>query len=142
MLARMVALIVAVPFAVACSDAPDSAKKPLPVCDAKDPDCPGVASSAPKTPKADVPSDAVPVPSQQTEQPLPNSTPPTPAPSADAGVDAAPAMGELCTKLAACCTQLGDAGYDTKTCKSVLSTKNEDACYTQHASYKSFGDCS
>ena len=124
--------------AVACSAAPDSAKKPLPVCDANDPDCPGVpASSAPKKPHSDVPTDPVTVPAPATERPAdePDDT------TADAGVDAAPVVGPSCQKLAKCCGQLGEAGYITTTCKSVLSTNNEDACYTQHASYKSAGDC-
>jgi hypothetical protein len=120
---------------VACSAAPDSSKKPLPVCDAKDPECPGVpASAGTNKTHADVPSDPVKVP-----DPAPASEP---TPQAEAGVDAAPVVGKDCQGLAACCKQLGDAGYDTTKCKSVLSTNNEDACYTQHASYKSFGDCS
>lgn len=123
----------------ACSAAPDSAKKPLPVCDADDPDCPGVpASSSPKKPRSDVPTDPVPAPEGASE-----STPadPVPSTSPEAGADAAPAVGKDCQGLAACCQQLQDAGYDTTSCKSVLSTNNEDACYTKHASYKQFGDC-
>lgn len=121
---------------VACSADPDSGKKPLPVCDAKDPDCPGVPSSS-KSPRSDTKADPVQVPTTGT-------TPLEPEPSTlpDASVDAAPVLGKDCQGLAACCKQLGDAGYDTTRCKSVLSTNNEDACYTQHASYKSFGDCS
>ena len=121
---------------VACSAAPDSAKKPLPICDAKDPECPGVpASPGPKTPHSDPKAEPVDVPTTGT-------TPLEPTPSPEAGTDAAPVVGKTCQVLAACCKQLGDAGYDTTRCKSVLSTNNEDACYTQHASYKSFGDCS
>lgn len=133
-----VALLATASVAIACSADPDSAKKPLPVCDAKDPDCPGVPpSSASKTPKSDNSADPVEVPTTGT-------TPLEPEPSTlpDASVDAAPVLGKDCQGLAACCKQLGDAGYDTTRCKSVLSTNNEDACYTQHASYKSFGDCS
>lgn len=134
----LVAVALLATAVVACSADPDSAKKPLPVCDAKDPDCPGVPpSSSSKTPRSDTNADPVQVPTTGT-------TPLEPAPSTlpDASVDAAPVLGKDCQGLAACCKQLGDAGYDTTRCKSVLSTNNEDACYTQHASYKSFGDCS
>jgi hypothetical protein len=31
--------------AVACSAPADSSKKPLPVCDAKDPECPGIPAA-------------------------------------------------------------------------------------------------
>lgn len=124
-------------LAVACSDAPDSAKKPLPVCDANDPQCPGVPASGSKKPLQEIPTDPVqaPAPAPVTEREEPAQRSP------EAGVDAAPAVGAQCQKLAACCDQLGAAGYLTTTCKSVLSTNNEDACYTQHASYKSGGDC-
>ena len=126
--------------AVACSAAPDSAKKPLPVCDAKDPECPGVpAGSSPNKTHSDMPTDPVHAP-----DPAPETKTET-TKGADAGhdaADAAPVVGKQCEALGACCKQLGDAGYSTTTCKSVLSTNNEDACYTQHASYKSFGDCS
>jgi hypothetical protein len=123
---------------VACSDAPDSAKKPLPVCDANDVNCPGVpATSAPKKPHTEIPTDPVPAPvTQRPQEDDPASATP------DAGVDAAPVLGAFCKKLSTCCDQLGEAGYITTTCKSVLSTNNEDACYTQHATYKSAGDCS
>lgn len=128
--------------AVACSAAPDSAKKPLPVCDAKDPDCPGVpAASSPNRTRGETPRTPVPTPEPDEDTDLE----PAPSPSPDAGIDAAdaaPVVGPFCQKLAGCCKQLEDAGYMTNTCKSVLSTNNEDACYTQHASYKSYGDCS
>ena len=119
--------------AVACSAPVDSAKKPLPVCDAKDPECPGVPASSSNKTHSDVPTDPVQVP-----DPTPAADP---APSPEAGVDAAPVMGKECTTLATCCGQLKDAGYDTSICKSILSTNNEDACYAKHASYKSDGDC-
>lgn len=136
--ASFVALAAFGSAAVACSAAAESTKKPLPVCDADDAACPGVpASPSPKKPLQEVPTDPVPAPAAD----------PAPAePAADAGPasapDAAPVMGDDCKALDACCKQLGEAGYDTTRCKSVLSTNNEDACYTQHASYKSFGDCS
>ncbi len=126
---------------VACSAAPDSAKKPLPVCDAKDPECPGVpASAADNKTHSDVPTDPVPAPA--TDSPG-DTTPDAPAPATtpEAGVDAAPAVGQFCQQLATCCKDLGDAGYDTTMCKSVLSTNNEDACYSKHDSYKQSGDC-
>ena len=102
-------------------------------------ECPGVPASGNKT-HSDVPTDPVPAPVSMPD------LPPDPAPAAhpDAGLDAAdaaPKAGPQCQALAACCKQLGDAGYVTTTCKSVLSTNNEDACYTQHASYKTSGDC-
>lgn len=83
-------------------------------------------------------------------QPAPASPDPVPDPnqptaSKDAGHDAAPAdagFGVECTKLAACCDQIAGAGEDPTTCRSVLSTRNEDACFTQHDRYKSYGDCS
>lgn len=129
--------------AVACVAAPDSAKKPLPICDAKDPECPGVpAASSPNRTRADSPSTPVPTPDPATDETDPAPAPP---PAADAGVDAAdaaPVVGQFCQKLAACCTELATAGYITTTCMSVLSTNNEDACYTQHARYKEYGDCS
>ena len=121
--------------ALACSAPVDSAKKPLPICDAKDPECPGVPAS--NKAHSDVPTDPVQVPDPT---PAP-ATDPDPTPSPDAGVDAAPVMGKECTTLSACCGQLKDAGYDTTICKSILSTNNEDACYAKHASYKSDGDC-
>ena len=120
--------------AVACSAPADSAKKPLPVCDATDPSCPGVPERSSNKAHSDIPTDPVSAP-----EPTPT---PAPAPVADAGHDAAEAgPGPQCAGLAACCKQLGEAGYITTTCMSVLSTNNEDACYTQHASYKSSGDC-
>jgi hypothetical protein len=141
MVARRSVLLVAfaalsASIALACSAPADSSKRPLPVCDAKDPECPGVPSSSNKA-HADVPSDPVPVP-----EPVPATEPsPSPSPSPDAGVDAAPVVGKECLALGACCGQLKDAGYDTAVCKSILSTNNEDACYDKHASYKSDGDC-
>ena len=120
---------------VACNAPVDSAKKPLPVCDAKDPECPGVPASSSNKAHSDVPTDPVQVPD-------PTPTPaPTPATSPEAGVDAAPVVGTECTGLGACCQQLKDAGYDTTICKSILSTNNEDACYDKHKSYKDSGDC-
>ena len=133
------ALASALASVVACSAAPDSAKKPLPVCDAKDPDCPGVPASSNKT-HGEIPTDPVPAPPQS--MPV---LPPEPSSTSDSGADAAdaaPKVGPQCAALGACCKQLGDAGYVTTTCNSVLSTNNEDACYTQHASYKTYGDCS
>ena len=117
--------------ALACSAPADSSKKPLPVCDAKDPECPGVPASSSNKAHSDVPTDPVVVPDPA----------PAPAPSPEAGIDAAPVVGKDCTALSACCAQLKDAGYDTTMCKSILSTNNEDACYDKHASYKSGGDC-
>jgi hypothetical protein len=121
--------------AVACSAPADSSKKPLPVCDAKDPECPGVPASSNKA-HSDVPTDPVQVPDATSPDPTP-----APAPSPEAGVDAAPVIGKECTALSTCCGQLKDAGYDTTICKSILSTNNEDACYEKHASYKGSGDC-
>lgn len=124
--------------AVACNAEVDSAKKPLPVCDADDPTCPGVpASSSPKKPHTEMPTDPVPAPATEPTK----VEPATGTGSPDASVDSAPVVGKECAKLSTCCDQLGKAGYITTTCKSVLSTNNEDACYTQHASYKSAGDC-
>lgn len=120
--------------AVACSAPADSSKKPLPICDAKDPECPGVPASSNKA-HSDVPTDPVQVPDPT---PAPNADP---APSPEAGVDAAPVIGKECTALSVCCGQLKDAGYDTTMCKSILSTNNEDACYDKHKSYKDGGDC-
>ena len=121
--------------AVACGAEVDSAKKPLPVCDANDPQCPGIpASSSPKKPRSEIPTDPVPAPATPSEPAKEEVLP-------DAGVDAAPVVGQECGKLSTCCDQLGAAGYLTTTCKSVLSTNNEDACYSQHAAYKSGGDC-
>jgi hypothetical protein len=108
MLARFVVFAVVAVGAVACGGAEDSAKKPLPVCDAKDSDCPGIPSSAPKTPKTEIPTDPVPGPPTTTDQ---SQTQPAPPADAGASVDAAPAVGMLCQKLAACCKQLADAGY-------------------------------
>lgn len=119
--------------AVACSAPLDSSKKPLPICDAKDPECPGVPASSSNKAHSDVPTDPVVVP-----DPTPA---PAPATSPEAGVDAAPVVGKDCTALSACCAQLKDAGYDTTICKSILSTNNEDACYDKHKSYKDSGDC-
>lgn len=123
--------------AAACSAPADSSKKPLPVCDAKDPECPGIPASSNKT-HTDVPTDPVPVPDPA---PAPAPAADAPATSPEAGVDAAPVIGKECTALAACCKQLEDAGYVTTICKSILSTNNEDACWEKHASYKSSGDC-
>ena len=121
--------------AVACSAAPDTSKTSLPVCNVDDPGCPRVTTHAPNKEHSDIPSDPVHVP----EPPPPSAVQPA---AADAGHDAAPVgPGKFCTELGACCKQLGEAGYVTTTCMSVLSTNNEDACYTQHASYKSSGDC-
>ena len=119
--------------AVACSAPADSSKKPLPVCDAKDPECPGVPASSSNKAHADVPTDPVQVP-----DPTPKADP---TPSPEAGVDAAPVMGKECSMLSTCCGQLTDAGYDTTMCTSILSTNNEDACYDKHKSYKDSGDC-
>ncbi len=130
--------------AVACSAPADGAKKPLPICDAKDPECPGVpASKADNKTHTDVPTDPVPVPDQATDDPASSAPAPAtkPAPSPEAGVDAAPVVGKFCQQLATCCTDLAAAGYDTAICKSVLSTNNEDACYSKHDSYKQSGDC-
>jgi hypothetical protein len=69
---------------------------------------------------------------------VPDASPPKDA-GHDAPIDAAP--GPECTKLSACCDQLDAAGYDTTTCKSVLSTNNDDACYAKYDEYKQFGDC-
>lgn len=127
---------------VACSAPADSAKKPLPVCDAKDPECPGVpASSADNKTHSDVPTDPVPAPATDDPGSTTPATPPPTKPSPEAGVDAAPVVGQFCQQLATCCTDLAAAGYDTTMCKSVLSTNNEDACYTKHDSYKQSGDC-
>ena len=127
---------------VACSAPADSAKKPLPVCDAKDPTCPGVpASSSDNKTHSDVPTDPVPAPDQATDDPGSSAPATKPAPSPEAGVDAAPVIGQFCQQLATCCTDLAAAGYDTTMCKSVLSTNNEDACYSKHDSYKQSGDC-
>ena len=63
-----------------------------------------------------------------------------PQPERDAA-DAAPVMGKECRGLAACCAEVGAAGYDTTMCKRVLSTNNEDACWLKHKSLKDFGDC-
>src|SRR5437016_166063 len=61
----------------------------------------------------------------------------------DAGLDAPPdaALGPDCAKLSACCAEIAAAGEDASTCKSVLSTKNDDACYAQYDRYKQYGDC-
>lgn len=138
--AALVALAVLATAAVACSAPPDSSKKALPVCDATDPECPGVPSSANKT-HSDVPTDPVPAPAAAAASDAPTATPPAKSPSPEAGVDAAPVVGEFCQELATCCKDLGDAGYDTTSCKSVLSTNNEDACYSKHDTYKQSGDC-
>jgi hypothetical protein len=142
MLAARTGLLVAIAAlsalaAVACSAPADSSKKPLPVCDAKDPECPGVPASSNKA-HTDVPTDPVVVPDQT---PAPAADPTPAATSPEAGVDAAPVMGKECTALSTCCGQLKDAGYDTTICKSILSTNNEDACWEKHASYKDGGDC-
>ena len=140
--ARVVAFAALASAAVACSAASDSAKKPLPVCDAKDPACPGVpASNAGNQTHSDVPTDPVPAPDQATDDPGSSAPATKPAPSPEAGVDAAPVVGQFCQQLAQCCTDLASAGYDTTMCKSVLSTNNEDACYSKHDSYKQSGDC-
>ena len=120
--------------AVACSAPVDSAKKPLPVCDAKDPECPGVPASSSNKAHEDMPTDPVQVP-----DPTPAADP---TPSPEAGIDAAPVIGKECTMLYTCCGQLKDVGYDTTMCTSILSTNNEDACYDKHKSYKDSGDCS
>jgi hypothetical protein len=117
--------------AVACSAA-DSSKAPLAVCNVDDPKCPSVAS-AKKQPHADVAADPVPTVSPE---PAPEAKP-----SPEAGTDAAPVLGKECLALSACCDSLAASGYDTTMCKSVLSTNNEDACYTKHASFVEFGDC-
>jgi hypothetical protein len=136
-----VALAVVAAVAVACSAPADSAKKPLPICDATDPSCPGVpASKSDNKTHGDIPTDPVAVPDMATDDPA-ATTPTPPAPSPEAGVDAAPVVGQFCQQLATCCKDLGDAGYDTTMCKSVLSTNNEDACYSKHDSYKQSGDC-
>ncbi len=121
--------------AVACAAPVDSAKKPLPVCDAKDPECPGVPASSSNKTHTDVPTDPVVVPDPTPVAPHPGEISP------EAGVDAAPVVGKDCTALSTCCGQLKDAGYDTTMCKSILSTNNEDACYDKHKSYKDSGDC-
>ena len=133
----LAALAILSALAVACSAPADSSKKPLPVCDAKDPECPGIPPS--NKAHSDVPTDSVALP-DPTPTPDPGSGPST-SPSPEAGVDAAPVVGKECTTLSACCTQLKDAGYDTTICKSILSTNNEDACYAKHASYKDSGYC-
>jgi hypothetical protein len=87
-------------------------------------------------------ADPTTVPDPGSATPSPDPTPdPKPATSPEAGVDAAPVVGKYCQELSTCCDDLKSAGYDTTICKSVLSTNNEDACYTKHASYKSDGDC-
>jgi hypothetical protein len=136
------ALAVVAGAAVACSSPADSAKKSLPVCDANDPSCPGVPASSKTDNKThgDVPTDPVQAPDMATDDPA-STSPSKPAASPEAGIDAAPAVGQLCEQLAQCCKDLGSAGYDTTMCKSVLSTNNEDACYAKHDSYKQSGDC-
>jgi hypothetical protein len=137
------AVAAAAAFAVACS-APADAKKPLPVCDANDSTCSGGRSpSTSNQTHSDVPTDPVPAPDQATDDPASTSpSAPTSKPSSpEAGVDAAPVVGQFCQELATCCNDLGAAGYDTSMCKSVLSTNNEDACYAKHDSYKQSGDC-
>jgi hypothetical protein len=109
------ALAVVARAAVACSSPADSAKKSLP-------------------------TDPVQAPDMATDDPA-STSPSKPAASPEAGIDAAPAVGQLCEQLAQCCKDLGSAGYDTTMCKSVLSTNNEDACYAKHDSYKQSGDC-
>jgi hypothetical protein len=89
------------------------------------------ASKASNQTHSDVPTDPVPAPEQASEDPA-SSAPAT---------KPAPAVGPFCQQLATCCTDLGAAGYDTSMCKSVLSTNNEDACYSKHDSYKQSGDC-
>ncbi len=144
LLALAAATATAAAFAVACS-APADSKKPLPVCDANDPTCSGGrAPSTDNQTHSDVPTDPVPAPDQATDDPASTSastTPPSKPSSPEAGVDAAPVVGQFCQELATCCTDLGAAGYDTTMCKSVLSTNNEDACYAKHDSYKQSGDC-
>jgi hypothetical protein len=129
--AFLLALAAAGTFAVACTASTDTTKKPLPTCDATDPSCPGINSPTKKAP-TDVPTDPVVVP---------DPTPMTDAAPMEAGKDAAPVVGMECKGLATCCAQLGDAGFVTTTCLDVLSTNNENACYTQHAVYKNSGDC-
>ncbi len=61
----------------------------------------------------------------------------------DAGLDAQPdaAIGPECMQLSACCDEIAAAGEDPTTCRSVLATKNDDACFAEHDRYKQYGDC-
>jgi|GEM_PF-5138845 len=140
--ARPFALVLAalaVASLVACSAGDTAKTKPtLPTCDeAESGSCPGVKDNLPKEGKGGTsqPSSGGP-----TDDPVPGEEPASEQTNADAG--SAPTPGKACTALDACCKQLADAGYDTATCKSVVSTVNEDACFAQHDRYKSFGDCS
>ncbi len=126
---------------VACSAPADAKKKPGAVaCDVTDTKCQDNPSEAPTDNQthSDVPTGPVAVPDPPAST---ADAAPAPTKAKEAGVDAAPVVGQLCQQLSKCCDDLAAAGYDTTMCKSVLSTNNEDACYTKHDSYVQSGDC-
>lgn len=125
----IVALAAAASAAVACSAAPDSATKPLPVCDADDPECPGVPKSSGNKAHTEIPTNPVPAPEPK---PAPSNEPDPPKDEADAGKKA---FGPLCKELAACCDKLDAEGY-TSFCRESLNTGVESVCSTKRREYK------
>ncbi len=133
----------ALALGVGCS-APYKAKDGLPVCDDGDPTCNGDSNRETTRKGSSNTNNSSPsAPSTTNEPTEPEET--TPTTTADAGTkaDAAPPQKEpSCVKLDACCDELKQAGYDPATCKGVVSTNNNAACYSQYSQYKQFGDCS
>jgi len=126
---------------VACSGAEATKKVPLTICEDGDEDCTKAKDNRPKNGSTETPSGptGTPVPGEEPkeEETADSGT----LPSSDAASDAG-ALGASCVALDKCCAQLVSQGYDPATCKSVVSTKNEAACFAQHDRYKTFGDCS
>lgn len=124
---------------VACSGAEPTKKVPFTVCEDGDEACAKAKDNRPKSGKNDDE-----VPSGPTTTPVPGEEPKEPTADAAApdASDGGGAMPKSCTALDACCAQLVQQGYDPATCKSVVSTKNDAACFAQHDRYKQFGDCS
>lgn len=128
---------------VACSGAEATKKVPLTICEDGDEDCTKAKDNRPKNGSTDAPPGptGTPVPGGDDSKGDEETADAGSLPSSDAGSDAG-ALGASCVALDKCCAQLVSQGYDPATCKSVVSTKNEAACFAQHDRYKTFGDCS
>lgn len=130
-------------FVVACTT--ETSRTPLFLCDEGADDCAGISSNVPRrsddVTAARPRNDGQTTPDGQGTETEEEPPPPVDA-SADVEVDAGPPpLGASCTKLAACCVQLGKQGYVTDTCDGVVQTYNEAACFAQYDRYKQFGDC-
>jgi hypothetical protein len=142
-LVTSVVVVVLGSVAIACS-APAPTKKSANATCAKDPTkCPSPSDSTAGDPNAaeDPPISSTPDPSSVNSADPPEDAGHADASHPDAAKPDSSAPVNECTALDACCSQLGAAGYNTTTCRSFVTAQDQTKCKTQHASYKSFGDC-